>query len=52
MLTDCIVVELYVLGEFSDADWSVSLGDVAKQVVAGRITESARLGLNLVSGKG
>jgi hypothetical protein len=51
MLTDGIVVELYVLGELSDAYGSGGLGDIAKQVVAGRIAESARLGLNLVTRK-
>jgi hypothetical protein len=51
MLTDGIVVELNVLGELSDAYWSVSLGDIAKQVVAGRIAECPCLGLNLVTRK-
>ena len=51
MLTDRIVVELYVLGELSDVYGSVSLGDIAKQVVAGGITECPRLGLNLVTRK-
>ena len=51
VLTDRIVVQLYVLGELSDAYGSVSLGDIAKQVVGGGITESARLGPNLVTRK-
>jgi hypothetical protein len=49
MLADRIVVELYVVGELSDAYWSVGLGDIAKQVVAGGISEGARFNLNLVN---
>ena len=45
------MVELYVLGELSDAYGSVSLGDIAKQVVTRRITECSRLGLYLVTRK-
>lgn len=49
MLTDCIVVELYVVGELSDAYWSVGLGDIPKQMVAGGISEGAGFKLNLVN---
>ena len=49
MLADRIVVELYVVGELSDGYWSVGLGDIAKQVVAGGISEGARFNLNLVN---
>jgi hypothetical protein len=49
VLANRIVVELYVVGELSDAYWSLGLGDIAKQVVASRISEGARFNLNLVN---
>ena len=43
VLTDGVVIESEVRGEFSDVDWYVGVRDVAEDVVPGRIAECARL---------
>ena len=45
MLANGVVIETEVLGEFGDVDWSIGIGEVAKDAVTGGVTQSTGLDL-------